>query len=119
MLVVEDEEALRRMAVAMLGRLGMTALEAKDGIDAVDVFRQHIDEIRLVLCDLTMPRMSGWETLAALRKLSPGIPVILTSGYDQTHAMEGDHAEWPQVFMGKPYGMAILKEILEKVMKGK
>ena len=71
--------------------------------EAVEVFRQHQDEIRCVLCDLTMPRLNGWETLAALRKLVPDIPVVLASGYDQAQVMAGDHPEWPQAFLHKPY----------------
>ena len=50
-----------------------------------------------------MPRMNGWETLMALRKPVPDIPVILASGYDKAHVMAGDHPEWSQVFLGKPY----------------
>jgi two-component system, cell cycle sensor histidine kinase and response regulator CckA len=73
--------------------------------------------IRCVLTDLTMPRMNGWETLAALRKLSPGIPVILSSGYDEAKAMEGKHAELPQVFLHKPYRMAELKAALGAAME--
>ena len=52
--------------------------------------------------------MNGWETLTALRNLEPDIPVILASGYDKAQVMSGDHPEWPQVFLGKPYK---LKEI--------
>ena len=51
------------VAEAMLTRLGFAVLQARDGVEAVEVFRQHQDEIRCVLCDLTMPRMNGWETL--------------------------------------------------------
>ena len=102
-LLVEDDNAVREMASAMLARLGFTVLEASDGVQAVREFRLHRDEIRCVVCDLTMPHMDGWETLTALRKLAPGLPVILASGYSQGHVMSGDHAEWPQVFLGKPY----------------
>ena len=42
-----------------------------------------------------MPRMNGWETLMALRKPVPDIPVILASGYDEAQVMAGDHTEWP------------------------
>ena len=78
------------------------------------MFRQHRDEIRCVLCDLTMPRMDGWETLAALRKLAPDIPVILASGYDEAQVMAGDHPERPQAFLGKPYQMVQLKAALSR-----
>jgi nitrogen-specific signal transduction histidine kinase/CheY-like chemotaxis protein len=116
-LLVEDEEMLRNMARAMLTRLGFTVLAAKDGVEAVDVFRQHQDTIRCVLCDLTMPRMNGWETLAALRKLAPDIQVILTSGYDEARVMEGDHPELPQTFLHKPYQMKDLKAALDAAQK--
>ena len=66
-------------------------LQAEDGVEALEMFSQHQDDIRCVLCDLTMPRMNGWETLAALRSLAPGIPVILASGYDEAQVMAGDH----------------------------
>jgi len=80
-------------------------LKAKDGLEAVEVFRQHQDAIRFVLCDVIMPHMDGWETLAALRQLAPGIPVILSSGYDLKQVVAGDHPELPQVFLEKPYGL--------------
>ena len=102
-LLVEDEAMVRAVASTLLARLGFTVLEARDGVEAIEVFRRHQEEIRCVLCDLTMPRLNGWETLTALRKLAPGVPVILASGYDQAQVMSGDHPEWPQVFLGKPY----------------
>ena len=121
-LVVEDEEPLRKMAAIMLERLGFIVLEAKDGIEALDVFGKHQSEIRFVLTDLTMPRMNGWETLTALRKLQPDIPVILASGYDLAHVMEGDHPELPQAFLAKPYNLkalrAAISQALEKAMEG-
>jgi signal transduction histidine kinase/CheY-like chemotaxis protein len=111
-LLVDDEEMVRDMSNDMLKRLGFTVLEAKDGIEAVELFREHQDEIRCVLCDLTMPRMNGWETLTALRHLAPDIPVILASGYDKAHVMAGDHPEQPQVFLGKPYKLKGLSDAI-------
>ena len=98
----------------MLTHLGFTVLEARDGIEAVEVFRQHSDEIRCVICDLTMPRMDGWETLAALRSLSPGIPFVLSSGYDEEQVMVGDHTELPQAFLGKPYRLEELTDTIRR-----
>jgi len=118
-LLVEDEEMVREVAAAMLNRLGFSALEAKDGVEAVEVFRQRQDEICCVLSDLTMPHMNGWETLAALRKLVPGIPVILASGYDKVHVMAGYHPELPQVFLGKPYKLKGLSDAISQALAGK
>jgi len=118
-LLIEDEEPLRKMVAIMLKRLSFTALEAKDGIEALEIFGQHQSEIKFVLTDLTMPRMDGWETLTALRKLAPGIPVILASGYDKTHVMEGDHPELPQVFLGKPYNLKALRNAITQTLESR
>jgi len=118
-LVVEDEEPVRNLVKAMLARMGTTALEARDGIEAVEMFRQHLDEIRYVVCDLTMPGMDGWDTLAALRRLSPGIPVILSSGYDEAQVMAGEHLERPDAFLGKPYQFKMLCDTISRILSGK
>ena len=118
-LLIEDEEQVRNMAKIMLTRLGYTVLEAKDGIEAVEIFQLHQDEIRCVLSDLTMPRMDGWETLSALRKLSPDIPVILSSGYDEAQVMAGEHPERPNAFLSKPYQLKGLSDTISRVLANK
>ncbi len=118
-LLIEDDEQVRNMAKIMLTRLGYTVLEAKDGVEAVEIFQQHPDEIRCVLSDLTMPRMNGWDTLAALRKLSPDTPVVLSSGYDEAQAMAGEHPERPDAFLGKPYQLKGLEETIRRVLADK
>ena len=116
MLVVEDEPAISKLVTFTLKRLGFTVLAAEDGVEAVEVFRQHQDEIDFVLCDLTMPRMDGWATLTALRKLAPGIPVILSSGYLEAQVMEGHHPELPQAFLSKPYDHKALINAINQVL---
>jgi PAS domain S-box-containing protein len=111
-LLVDDEPMVRKVGEGALMSLGFAVLLAKDGVEAVEIFRQHRDEIRCVLCDLTMPRMNGWETLVALRKLAPGLPVILASGYDKAHVMAGDHPELPQAFLSKPYQLQGLRDAI-------
>ncbi len=119
MLLVDDNETVRKTFKAVLAQLGFNVLEAGDGIEAVEVFCANQNAIRFVICDLTMPRMDGWKTLAALRKLAPGVPVILASGYDQAHAMAGDHPECPQAFLHKPYQQAELRETSRRILAGK
>lgn len=115
-LVIEDEVHLREVAAAMLGRLGLGVVEAGDGVEGVARMKENRGRIRLVLCDLTMPRMGGWETLSALREIEPGIPVILASGYDEASATAGRHAERPNAFLSKPYGLKGLREALGKAL---
>jgi len=115
-LLVEDEERVRNMAADMLTLLGFKVLEAEGGVEAVELFRQHKDEIRCVLCNLTMPRMDGWETLAALRKITHDIPVILSSDYDEAQVMTDDHLERPEAFLVKPYLFEGLRDALARTL---
>jgi len=117
-LLIEDEEPVRNIARMMLTHLGYTVIEAKDGDEGLERFKQHQDEIRCVLSDLTMPRMNGCETIAALRKLSPDIPVILSSGYDEALVMADEHTERPNSFIGKPYQLKSLGDAIHRVVYG-
>jgi PAS domain S-box-containing protein len=115
-LLVEDEEVVRSMAQAMLERLGYSVIATENGKEAVACFLNHPGDIWCVVCDLTMPGMDGWETLKALRKLEPDLPVILASGYDESRAMAGCCAEPPSAFLAKPYGLEDLRALLGKVL---
>jgi two-component system, cell cycle sensor histidine kinase and response regulator CckA len=85
----------------MLKHLGCEAIGAADGAEALEIFRRRRDEFRCVLCDLTMPGMNGWETLAALRQIRQDIPVILCSGYDEARVMAAQRDQRPQAFPGQ------------------
>lgn len=113
-LVVEDEKGVRTMAAQMLKRLGFEVLEAEDGSKAVEIFRRERSAIICVLCDVSMPRMDGWDTLTALRKMAPDLPVILSSGYDEGSVMDGEHAELPQGFIKKPFDLEHLKNAIAR-----
>ena len=116
-LLVDDEEVVRKTSEKILIRLGFKVFLAKEGGEAVELFSQHKDEINCVICDLTMPRMNGWETIAALRKISPDIPVILSSGYDESGVMASEHSEKPQAFLGKPYQIQELRNAIQLVIR--
>ncbi len=115
-MVVEDEDNVRQIAASMLKRLGFAVVEAADGAEAVALFHQHQAQIRCVICDLTMPVMDGWQTIAALRALRPGLPVVLASGYDKAQVMGGDHTELPQEFLGKPFQLTELKAAVHRAL---
>lgn len=116
-LLVEDEPSVRQLGRTMLERLGFDVLEARDGMDALEVFNNNRESVQLVICDLTMPRMNGWQTMEALRQIDPDLPVILASGYDEAHAMAGDHEKPPQAFLAKPYQIKGLREAIRKSLK--
>ena len=105
LLLVDDDEMLLESACPLLGLLGFTVLAAKDGIEALEVFRQHQADIRCVITDLTMPRLDGWGLLSALRQLDPTLPVILASGYDKAQVLAGGHLDQPQAYLSKPFSL--------------
>ena len=79
-LVVDDEPAVRAMAVDMLRALGLEVLDAYNGQDALRLLSQH-PEIRLLFTDVRMPGMTGVELTEAARRLRPELKVIVTSAY--------------------------------------
>ena len=118
-LLVEDEAALREMTRLALVHFGFTVLQARDGVEALEIFGQRKAEISCVLSDLTMPRMGGWETISALRALRHDLPVILASGYDETTVMAGAHPELPDFFLNKPYDINKLRDTIGKAIARK
>jgi two-component system, cell cycle sensor histidine kinase and response regulator CckA len=116
-LLVDDDDMLLLSTGALLEMMGFGLLTARDGAEAVEVFRRHRDEIRCVITDLTMPRMTGWETLTALRQLDPTLPVVLMSGYNRAQVMSRARAERPQAFLGKPFSLEQLGEALDQALR--
>ena len=118
-LIVDDEPGIIKIASSSIKRSGFSVLSAHDGVEAVDVFKKNHESIVCVLLDLNMPHMNGWDALAAMRQINHEIPVILSSGYDESHAMAGKHKELPQAFLSKPYDLKSLNELIQKVLKQK
>ncbi|HEX4932755.1 MAG TPA: response regulator [Gemmatimonadaceae bacterium] len=109
-LVVDDEEALLSVTRRMLEGVGFTVLTAASGEDGVATFRRHAGGIDLVILDLTMPGMDGFEALHAMRGLAPTLPIIVASGYDARDRVED--LRIPGVFfLQKPYGRQALLEL--------
>ena len=103
---------------AMLKTLGFTVYLAEDGVQGVQIFREHADEIRLVLLDMTMPHMNGEETFRALRTLRPDARVVLSSGYNETDATTHFAGKGLAGFIQKPYTLHELSAIIREVVEG-
>lgn len=81
-LVVDDEDAVRRFATRVLARDGYTVIEAQDGAEALELFKNGGDPpADIIVSDIVMPRLNGVELMAAISLSHPNIPVILMSGY--------------------------------------
>ncbi len=106
-LVVDDEPDVRSVCRAMLEEMGMQVIEAADGREAVEIFRRRSD-INLVVLDVTMPRMNGFQTLTAIRELDPGARVLLSSG--DVKPVQEVEEDWGVPLLPKPYGSNELRE---------
>ena len=111
-LVIDDEDDVRQVTAEILELSDIEVLQAANGMKGIELFRQHINEIDLILLDLSMPGMSGEEVLRQLWQLKPNVAVTLLSGYDQhevTRRMGNDHT---LSFLQKPYSMdGLLHEV--------
>jgi len=102
-LVTDDDDAVRGVAVQLLRRRGFAVLVAANGREALDLYRRDPARIRAVLLDLTMPVLSGEDTLRALRADDPGLPIVLMSGYSE-HEVQGlVGRDGPTTFLQKPF----------------
>jgi hemerythrin-like metal-binding protein len=116
-LVVDDEDALRSMAVRVLRHMGFETLEARDGAEALDVHEAHWHRITLILMDLTMPRMGGEEALRELRAAANLAPVILSSGFGPDEALQRFRGLEPAGFLQKPYRYQGLEAAVRTVLE--
>ena len=116
-LLVDDEESVRRVAERMLTRVGFAVVCAEDGEVALRVLEQHKSRITCVLLDLTMPKMDGPATLAALRRIHSTVPVILASGYDQQELTSRMQGIGFAGFAQKPYHRETLLALIQQVCR--
>ena len=101
-LLVDDESMIRNLGRTILQRHGYQVLLAEDGQQAVEIYQRELGTIQLVILDLTMPRLSGRETLRELRLLDPDVAVLFASGYSAEHISDNER-EGVLGFINKPY----------------
>ncbi len=118
-LIVDDEPSLRRTTERMLTNAGFGVLTAVDGRDGVETFEAHVQEIDVVLLDMTMPHMNGIEALQKIHAIRPDVPVILMSGYSEEETVGRlSRGERPG-FLQKPYGIRELMAVLGRAFEGR
>jgi two-component system, cell cycle sensor histidine kinase and response regulator CckA len=103
LLLIEDNDAVREVTKIMLEEFGYTVLEAANAEQAIDLFRQKKDEVRLVVSDVILPGLSGKDVQYELRKIKPTVKMLYISGYTgdilKTKGVGDDTIN----FMAKPF----------------
>ncbi|MFP4350676.1 MAG: response regulator, partial [Desulfococcaceae bacterium] len=112
-----DDAQIRHLVQRMLERLGYETICAPGGAAALEIFKEKREALDLVLCDLSMPGMSGIEVLENLRALDAAIPVILSSGYSEDDLKDRYRNKGFSGFLQKPYRLKTLGRMLEEILK--
>jgi CheY-like chemotaxis protein len=113
-LVVDDDPEVLEVAVAACEEMGLTVLSAEDGALALEILRDN-PEVELLLTDIGMPNMTGWELAHAAKQKYPDLKVICTSGYIKTYPV-GQHGMGYGPLLPKPWRDDQLREKVRMVL---
>ena len=118
-LVVEDEAGVRELAGQFLKAQGYTVLEAKDGIEALEIAARHEGTIHVILTDMIMPRMSGTELVKRLKAIRPDMKAAYMTGYAE-YATSGNETPSNQQssILQKPFSSTSLAEMIRAALTG-
>ena len=116
-LVVDDEEAVRRLACRMLTWTGYQALEARHGREALSTIEQHAGTVHLVLTDIKMPGMTGRELGRVVEQRWPGMPILYMSGF-ASEVFQGGLLEPGAPFLAKPFTQDDLAAKVKTLLQG-
>jgi PAS domain S-box-containing protein len=118
-LVAEDEDSVREVTVSTLKEYGYNVLAANDGVDAVALYAQNMDEINVVLMDMMMPVMDGEASIRAIRKINPEVKVIVVSGLAEKDKLAKIESTRAQAILPKPYTAEKLLKAMHEVLSAK
>jgi PAS domain S-box-containing protein len=117
-LVVDDEGDVRDLIRDMLVRAGCEVKTCQDGLEAVEHFVQAWREIDVVILDMMLPKMSGRDIFAALRRIDPAVKVLLASGYSLDGEAQALLDQGARGFLEKPFHVSTLLEKVEACARG-
>ncbi|WP_372680750.1 ATP-binding protein [Desulfosarcina sp.] len=116
-LVVDDEEMVLDIGTEMIGKMGYQTLSARNGDEAISVYRKSPDDIDLVVLDLIMPGASGSDTFDMLRQINTGVKVLLASGYSIDSQAIALMDRGCNGFIQKPYNLEDLSRKIDEILK--
>ncbi|MBN2723225.1 MAG: PAS domain S-box protein, partial [Deltaproteobacteria bacterium] len=115
-LVIDDEEWVRKVAIRTLERAGYKTFGARDGIEGLEIYKEHQSDISAVLLDMAMPHMNGREVFQELRRINPEVTVVLSSGYNERDTVNRFAGKGLAGFIQKPYHPAELLKYIESML---
>ena len=117
-LVAEDDELVRELAREILEAEGYTVMTARDGLEAVSIFKKNDTNIDLVVLDVMMPKMDGRRVYKRIRKIRPGLPVLFASGYSQNAIHTNFVLNEGVALISKPFSRGDFLRAVRNVLNG-
>ncbi len=116
-LLVDDEDVIIEVGIALLEKLGYKVICARSGKEAVDIISKRGKEIDLVILDMIMPHMDGGKAFDRIREISPEMPVLLSSGYSINGQAERIMQRGCNGFIQKPFNINELSGKIREILK--
>lgn len=115
-LLVDDNQMVLEVGEEVLRGLNYRVMTATDGHQAVERYREHQQEIGLLILDIEMPKMGGMEALKAIREINPDVKAIFATGYNKASAISGHDEFKAEVVISKPFAVSELSQLIRKQM---
>ena len=116
-LLVDDEDMIIDVGTRMLKKLGYQVFIARDGKEAIEIFKKHPQEIDMVILDMIMPRMGGGETYDRIKKIKPDVKVLLSSGFSINGQASEILNRGCNGFIQKPFNLQNLSQNLRAILE--
>lgn len=113
--VVDDDEMIREIAQDMLNHMGYKVILAKDGQEAIEIFKQRGNEIDMIMVDLIMPKMNGLVCYHKLKEINQNIPIIIASGLGELSKKQSILDMGAAGYLEKPYSIKTLSEVFSSI----
>lgn len=115
-LIIDDEDLVRRSVARLLSTMGLECVQAKGGQEGLKLLGERKQGFAAILLDLSMPKLSGTESLARIREIDTTTPIIITSGYPKNQDIDALMQGGASAFLAKPFSMAELRRVIGSAM---
>ncbi len=115
-LLADDEQVVRNVMTEILESMGYRVLQAKDGLEAMELFTAHEQDLALALLDVVMPHCGGMPLAKRIRTINPDVPVLFLTGYDKEHVLHGETLMPNSEMLTKPVNFDRLSQRIRQML---
>lgn len=117
LLLIDDEEVIREIGSEMFESLGFNCITAPDGAQGIQLYKENMASIRLVVLDIELPGLSGEKVYESLKEINPDIKILLVSGYGKEYLEACYFKKKLEHFVSKPFQLNKLSQKIDLLMQ--